>query len=257
MRTRPHNSWKRYATAVTAVALATLLTGTVPVLHDRFTLFLFWPVLLGVAWYGGLGPALVATLLSAAAAIVQGSAGADRWQVGLLVGVFAIIGLATAILARWREAAEGEVRESRERFATIANSAPVLVWMSGPDTLATYVNKRWLEFTGRALSRELGEGWLEAVHPDDRSAFLAKFAEASNARRSLEAEVRLRRADGEYRCILVRGAPRVEGGTEFAGYIGSGTDITDQREALKTAQSATASAEAASRAKDAFSNGLA
>ena len=109
----------------------------------------------------------------------------------------------------------------------MADTAPVMIWVTGPDKLFTFFNKTWLDFTGRALEQELGDGWASGVHPDDRGRCFETFCAAFDARRSFQLECRLRRADGEYRWILCSGVPRFAPGGDFVGYIGSDIDITD------------------------------
>jgi PAS domain S-box-containing protein len=123
---------------------------------------------------------------------------------------------------------EAALRESEERFRTLADTAPVMVWMSGLDKLCIFFNKPWLDFRGRTLDQELGRGWVEGVHPDDRDRCSAIYNSAFESRRSFQKECRLRRADGEYRWILDHGTPLYRGG-EFAGFIGSCIDITEQK----------------------------
>jgi PAS domain S-box-containing protein len=127
-----------------------------------------------------------------------------------------------------RKRAETAIRESEERFRHMADAAPVMIWVSGPDKHCTFFNKPWLDFRGRDLEQELGRGWVEGVHPDDRDRGLAIFNSAFDSRRPFQKECRLRRADGEYRWVLDHGAPLYRGG-EFAGFIGSCIDITGQK----------------------------
>jgi PAS domain S-box-containing protein len=119
------------------------------------------------------------------------------------------------------------LRETEERFRNMADTAPVLIWVSGPDKLCTFFNKPWLDFTGRSMEQELGEGWAAGVHPDDLDRCYHTYSSSFDARRRFEMEYRLRRADGEYRWVLDTGVPRFEPGGMFAGYIGSCIDITD------------------------------
>jgi PAS domain S-box-containing protein len=127
--------------------------------------------------------------------------------------------------------AEAALRESEARFRAMADSAPVLIWTAGPDGRCDYFNRPWLEFTGRALEQELGDGWIEGVHPDDRPRCLALYRSGIEARRAFQVEYRLRRRDGEYRWVLDHGAPRFAPDGSFAGFIGSCIDITERREA--------------------------
>jgi PAS domain S-box-containing protein len=120
--------------------------------------------------------------------------------------------------------------ESEERFRVVADSAPVLIWIAGVEMHFTWFNKYWLNFVGRPMSSEVGGGWIENLHPDDRAKCLETIAQSFRERRYFRLECRLRRNDGEYRWLLEQGAPRYQGG-EFAGFIGSCVDITDNKEA--------------------------
>jgi len=121
--------------------------------------------------------------------------------------------------------------ESERRFRLMVDSAPVLMWLSGPDKLYTDFSKEWLRFTGRSMEEELAVGWEQNVHPDDLQARLQTYDRAFAARESFEAEYRMRRHDGQYRWILDRGVPRFTEDGSFAGYIGYCIDLTDQKEA--------------------------
>lgn len=123
-----------------------------------------------------------------------------------------------------------ELRESEERFRTMANAAPVLIWVSGTDKLRTFFNRGWLEFRGRTEKEEIGNGWTGGVYPDDLERCYATYSSAFDARRNFQMEYRLRRADGEYRWVLDRGIPRFSS-SAFLGYIGSCIDITDLKRA--------------------------
>jgi PAS domain S-box-containing protein len=122
-----------------------------------------------------------------------------------------------------------ESRESESRFRLVANTAPVMIWMSRPDKLYTYFNQPWLDFTGRPLEEELGNGWVDSVHSEDQEVRLDKYAKAFDLRESFRMEYRLRRHDGQYRWVLDLGTPRVDPDGTFAGYIGSAIDVTEQK----------------------------
>src|SRR5262245_13170243 len=128
---------------------------------------------------------------------------------------------------RQLQASQATLRESEQRFRIVADAAPVLIWMSGVDKLCTFFNKRWLEFTGRSLEQELGNGWAEGVHHDDLQKCLKTYTEAFDAHKPFVMQYRLRRNDGEYRWISDDGVPRYDADGAFAGYIGSCVDITD------------------------------
>jgi two-component system cell cycle sensor histidine kinase/response regulator CckA len=128
-----------------------------------------------------------------------------------------------------RKRAAAALFESEERFRNMADTAPVMIWVAGPDKLCTFFNKRCLEFTGHSLEQKIGDGWIAGVHPDDREGFLAKYSSSFDARQEFQTVFQLRRADGEYRSMLTVGAPRFTPGGVFVGFIGSCVDITELR----------------------------
>ena len=130
-----------------------------------------------------------------------------------------------------RKRTEEALRESEARFRLVANTAPVLIWMSDTDKLCTYFSVPWLEFTGRSIESELGNGWAEGVHPEDFKACLETYTKAFDRRERFSMEYRLRRHDGEYRWVLDIGVPRFNEDGSFAGFIGSCVDVTDRRAA--------------------------
>jgi PAS domain S-box-containing protein len=140
-------------------------------------------------------------------------------------GVVGGIGLIQDITEERRRTAA--LSETETRFQNMADVSPVLLWMAGTDSLCNFFNQTWLDFTGRKLEQELGVGWAEGVHVEDFQRCIDTYMAAFNARRRFEMEYRLRRADGEYRWLLDRGAPRFAADGSFAGYIGSCVDITD------------------------------
>ena len=160
-----------------------------------------------------------------------------KWQITAGVGVALIeAALVAALLTIQvkRRRAEHALRESEERFRLLADSAPVMVWMSGADKLCTDFNRPWLEFTGRTVEQERGDGWTDGVHRDDLRHCLNVYTGAFDRREPFRTEYRLRRHDGEYRWILDTGRPRFDDRGTFVGYIGSCIDVTD----LKLAKAA-------------------
>jgi PAS domain S-box-containing protein len=135
-----------------------------------------------------------------------------------------------------RKLAEEQARESEREFLLIANAAPVLIWTSGPDKRCTFFNQPWLEFRGRTMAQELGDGWTEGVHPEDLSHCLKIYGESFDARQPFTIEYRLRRHDGQYRWLSDHGVPRYDTRKTFLGYIGSCVDVTERKEAEAQAQ---------------------
>ena len=127
--------------------------------------------------------------------------------------------------------AERALRESEQRFRVITDASPILVWMAGTDKLCYYFNKGWLDFVGRTLEQESGNGWAENVHPQDFDRCLQIYTSNFDARRPFEMEYRMRHHTGQYRWILDRGVPRYTPDGAFEGYVGGCLDIHDQKEA--------------------------
>lgn len=126
---------------------------------------------------------------------------------------------------------ERALEDTESRFRTMADTAPVLLWMAGSDALCDFFNQGWLTFTGRTLEQEYGNGWAEGIHPEDFARSMQTYMGAFVERRSFSMEYRLRRHDGVYRWIFDQGAPRFAGDGSFVGFIGSCVDVTEQREA--------------------------
>ena len=156
----------------------------------------------------------------------------ERYQTWIISGFslcilqgLLIAGLVASLISRRK--AESSLEESEKRFQTTADASPVMMWMTGEDELCTYVNKAWLEFTGRRLEQDLGEGWSESIHPDDLGKTLQTYGSAFDARERFAMQYRLKRRDGEYRWITDQGVPRYGPRGNFRGYVGACVDITD------------------------------
>jgi len=130
-------------------------------------------------------------------------------------------------LARQLRASAAELRESESRFRDVANTAPVMIWMSGTDKLCTFFNQGWLDYTGRTLQQELGNGWADGVHRADLARCMEVYTGAFDAHERFTMEYRLRKRDGEYGWVLDTGVPRYASDNAFLGYIGSAVDITE------------------------------
>jgi len=125
--------------------------------------------------------------------------------------------------------AEEALRESEQHFRTLADSGQALIWACGLDAGWDYFNEPWLAFTGRTLEEEIGDGWMEGVHPDDRSRCIEIFTGAFARRKPFSMTHRLRRYDGEYRWVQDDGSPRYDTRDNFLGFIGHCLDVTELR----------------------------
>ena len=164
-----------------------------------------------------------------------------------------------ALDATGRRAALDAARAGDTRFRAMADAAPVLVWLAAPDARRTWFNSQWLAFVGRRLEGEIGAGWLEHVHPDDRARCNEAATRDFAARRRSRLEYRLRRHDGIDRWVHDDGVPLFTGDGTFTGYVGACVDVTGQklaelerRDLLDRERTARREAEAANQAKDEF-----
>ncbi|HEY0458119.1 MAG TPA: PAS domain S-box protein [Pyrinomonadaceae bacterium] len=147
----------------------------------------------------------------------------------------AVVGWVSAITdISERRKMEEAVRESENRFRSMTNNAPMLVWLSGTDKLCTYFNQTWLDFTGRTMDEELGNGWTEGIHEKDFDRCIEIYSTAFEAREDFELEYRLRRFDGEYRWLLNKGVPLFTHNGTFRGYLGSCIDVTERKQVQET-----------------------
>ncbi|WP_437900599.1 ATP-binding protein [Sorangium sp. So ce124] len=181
-----------------------------------------------------LVPVVLLSARSGEASRVHGAeAGADDY----LVKPFSVRELLARVggrieIARLRRQVAEDVerlRESEQRFRSLADCAPMMIWMSGPSGSCEYVNRTWLRFTGRSLEEELGDGWLDAVHADDRPLVASTCAEALETREPFTLECRMLRRDGEGRWVVTQGAPRFGAAGAFLGFVGSSLDITERK----------------------------
>jgi PAS domain S-box-containing protein len=263
----PPVRWPVYAAALVTIGAVTAFTYVVPSMTARAVvmsaslamLLLLTAISLvqaippgqgfGLRLIGGMFALNAATHAARAAYLILGHGLNESLAWSGVTGVFTIaiaaemamfpLGFMLAVHERMvSELTDAAVlRESERLFRTMANAAPVMIWMSDSDKLCTYFNWRWLDFTGRPLESELGNGWSKGVHADDRERCLRTYAEAFDRREPFQLEYRLRRRDGEYRWIFDHGVPRFSGDGEFVGYIGSGIDVTERKlaeEALST-----------------------
>jgi PAS domain S-box-containing protein len=193
---------------------------------DRETVFIGWRtnMMQGASWeYRLLTPQGETRWIRALGRPIYSTEGEVTGYVGTLEDI------TEAKLAQAeRHESEERLRESEQRFRNMADTAPVMIWVAGSGKGCTFFNKTWLDFTGRTMEQEIGNGWTEVVHPADLDRCLAVYSSSFDMRRDFRMEYRLRRADGEYRWLLDIGIPRFTPGNIFEGYIGSCIDITDR-----------------------------
>src|SRR5581483_3663100 len=113
---------------------------------------------------------------------------------------------------------------SEARFRLLADAAPVMMWMAGEDGACSFFNRAWLEFRGRRLDEEVGNRWLEGVHPEDRDLCLETYLKCFSTRQPFRMEYRLQRQNGHYRWIEDTGTPWHEGDGRFGGFMGAAFD---------------------------------
>ncbi|MCA1972678.1 MAG: PAS domain-containing protein, partial [Caenispirillum sp.] len=166
----------------------------------------------------------------------EGGGFEPRWWNPLNTPVLDADGSVAAIIHRVadvtrQQLAEARLVESEDRFRRLADTAPVMIWVTDETGWCIYLNRRWYEFTGQTPEEGQGQGWLAPVHPADHDAAEAAFQRALAAREDLRLEYRLRRADGSYRWVIDAAVPRFGAEGDFLGHIGSVFDIDDRREA--------------------------
>ena len=192
------SAFLRYSVAVLAMIVAIAARfALAPVIGTQFPFLTFFVALVFAAWFGGLGPSLLALGMSLVSIPLLfnplGSLAIRGLEAQVAFGIFVPLGLTIALMGGSMRAAqlraekseglarkeEAALRASEQRFRTMADSAPVLIWVSGTEQRCTYFNRAWLEFTGRTIHQEVGEGWAAGLHPDDLARTLEIRAAAS------------------------------------------------------------------------------
>lgn len=145
------------------------------------------------------------------------------------------VGLLLAFLWAWTQRRRWDRLFDRcyqDRFTAHADLLPAMLWTVRPDSMCDYLNRAWLDYCGRAMETQLGHGWLEVVHPDDRDPCRTTFLSAFEQRKPFHLYYRLRRADGTYRRFVASATPTNTQAGAFSGYLGVSIDIEEQASAV-------------------------
>jgi len=125
-------------------------------------------------------------------------------------------------------------RAELQQFRQMADCAPFPIWSSGTDAMRTFVNRAWLEFRGRTPEQEMGSGWTDGLHPDDRDLCIETYIKSFTSRQPFHLQYRLQRGDGTFTWVEDNGRPLHQPDGRFAGYLGTVTDITDRKRGVFT-----------------------
>jgi PAS domain S-box-containing protein len=242
-------SWPNAARFARAFTIAAGLTLAIYVAFHRglgggayppFLLYIVVPFLLAAGVSFGLTGTTIALFALSLAAILatvagkgpfyQASNAASLLSIQLFLFFLSVPFLFLSVLINQQRKTQRSLRESEERFRSMVDSAPVMVWMAGPDARCAFFNQPWLDFTGRPVDHDLQAAWRASVYPQDREQWSADYQSSFELRKAFTREYRMRRGDGAYRWVLENGSPRYGPNEEFLGYIGSCIDITDRKE---------------------------
>ena len=125
---------------------------------------------------------------------------------------------------------EVDIEKAKELYLRILQDFPALIWRANTEKLCDYFNTTWLDFTGRTIEQEYGNGWAEGVHPDDLERCIEIYTSNFDQKKPFSMEYRLKNKNDEYRWVLDIGQPYFDLDSTFLGYIGSCYDITDKKE---------------------------
>lgn len=142
--------------------------------------------------------------------------------------------------------------QSEERFRSMANTAPAMIWVTDENHRCNFLSQRWYDFTGQVEEEGLGFGWTDVIHPEDREEAKKLFLKAAEGRETFEIDFRMQTVDGNYRWVIDAGRPRMDASGKFLGYVGSVIDAHDRHESEAELKEARAFADAANESKSAF-----
>lgn len=216
------------------------------------------------SWHPVVHPDDLQTTLTAwAQAVAQGSVyecqhrvcmadGNYRWHLSRAHCVEGLQWFGTATDIHDLKETQERLRESEQRFKSMADTAPATLWITDPTHQCTFLSRGWYELTGQTLEQGLGLGWAQALHPDDRARAKQDFLGAAARHESFSFYYRVRQADGEHRWMLDTARPRFDDDGEFLGYIGSVIDVHERKHAEQELQRLNAELSEANRRKDEF-----
>src|SRR5271157_939035 len=264
----------RYAVAIGSAAIsAVLVEFLLPFLGNQFPFLLLYPAVICAAWYGGFGPGLLATVLTALFAAfflfeprfsfaIAGPAPQLATSLFLVVGGFIswlgeMVLLGGALLEKYalgiasqrdiseKRAAELDrlnesLRQSEGRYRSLAIATAQIIWTTNPEGEVAEDMPMWRTFTGKSEEEFRGWGWVDSLHPEDRERTRAVWSVAVRARSVYETEYRIRKSDGEYRHFAVRGAPVLQADGSVREWVGTCTDITTRKRAEEALRRASA-----------------
>src|ERR1700693_1014850 len=227
-----------YGLAVVSVGVALVVTLSFGRGFDvRGALFLTAVAL--TAWFGGMAPGLAAALLSVLSLgyffqplvpYVE-LAGFRAHYRALSLTFFASLALIVCWLSASRRRAEEALRDSEQRWRSLTEALPQLVWGARPDGWCDYFSTQWTNYTGVGESDLLGWRWMETLHPDDREPTRQFWTESVAGRQPYDVEYRVRRSDGTYGWFKTRGTPIRDSDGTIVKWFGTCTDITDRKRA--------------------------
>jgi PAS domain S-box-containing protein len=212
--------------------------------------FLFFYLAVTIAaWLGGLGPGLIAVVLSAVVGNVFFTEPLGQFTLSGQIGPATLLFLpiagtvvvlcgslrvalaeAASALATQRRVTQ-ELRESEGRFRVLADGSPVILWVTDGAGGIEFVNRTYCEFFGATLEQVAGGKWQPLLHPEDAPTYVEAFLHSVRERTQFRAEARVRRADGEWRWVASFGEPRIASDGQFLGHVGISPDITERKRA--------------------------
>ena len=264
----------RYGVAIGSAAIAVVLVEfLLPSVGDQFPFLLLYPAVICTAWYGGFGPGLLATVLTALAGDFllfepRFTFAIARPGDQLAISLFLVVGgfiswLGEMILRANRQlenhargianqrdisekrAAELDrlnesLRQSEERYRSLAIATAQIVWTTNPEGEVVEDMPMWRALTGKSEEELRGLGWVDTLHPEDREQTRAVWSVAVRARSVYETEYRIRKSDGEYRHFAARGVPVLQADGSVREWVGTCTDITERKRAEEALRRASA-----------------